>query len=350
MSAPEDPCFIKTSTISLLPGMMRQEERHPEELIELQVLSADLSKLKLCHVLVLNLGLPVPEIYPRYPKRRDDVKMIDFEGSDIPPYPILKLPISHAYAGFLARIREIVRITRLQADFPAIDAISIQGMWGKEPWDIDLCNALDGLHPRVLDIDYLDNNLNLTNFSQLRSPFSLEWLIIRRGYYAEVIFDSESLACPYGLQLFWCFAVTLHPIPGPSALRHLILTGNDARESFGKMRYRTNLLDNLEVLTIESYNGSDFPFDSNPNNFFSALHATSTLRILGLSFGIQRAAEMNKGLPAHLPDQIETFTFRYHPALISNTAPWLTCINNQNWLPNLKKLSLFPTMPFKPAN
>ncbi|KZP00916.1 hypothetical protein CALVIDRAFT_217393 [Calocera viscosa TUFC12733] len=301
-------------------------------------LISDAAALNLRHVLVLDLRYQEDAHSQAHAGRRSDAAFL------------LRRQRSARYAIFLDRIREVVRLDKrgIEDDIPAIDSLYFIGFSEDDPQRMELCQALHGLCPRVLQLDIgRDQTLDLGVFENLGT---LENLIILNAASGRMSPQSSSvLGSVRMLILDCCFRIRDFPhFPGPVALRELEILWNDAMDTLCNLRSREHMLDRLESLKLTSRIARDLHVNQN-GTFLKALQTIDSLRTLELVLAHSHIDEAHidskhrilEYLPRHLPPNLERFTFRNGPTSIPYADRWIHCIQDHDWLPQLREFGFF---------
>ncbi|KZP00913.1 hypothetical protein CALVIDRAFT_560218 [Calocera viscosa TUFC12733] len=293
----------------------------------------DAEKMNLRHLLAINLKAEGDPRYPPFSQGEDNVAQ--------PTY--VNQPIQHPelYETFLSRLRDIVSGDGKDGT-PPIDAVSFTHLPEMDPPSERLCQAVDGLRPRLLELECgWDEYCDLKSFDGLETKFPLETLVISGACGEEVQLVSEYLSCVHTLNLHYSHNLCFPRIPPPLALRNMIMTENDAMDSFIRLSDTTHMIDRLESLKLTSTNGCDFYRFEAPE-FLAALKKATILRQLDLVTD-HRSRWVDpynlNDLPSHLPENLEQFSFRGAPGIITDATPWLDLVSSPAWLPNLRESS-----------
>ncbi|KZT61258.1 hypothetical protein CALCODRAFT_491348 [Calocera cornea HHB12733] len=289
-------------------------------------LVSDAAALKLQHLLVLDLSRPPTQ----HRQRRGGLHSFQQEEDS-------------RYAVFLARIKDVVRLERSPIDeAPPIDALCIRDLSRPDyaPGE-ELCRVVDGLLPRLLELhcgwyEYCD----LHSFDILKTKFPLERLVISGACGDDVNLDAELLACVPTLHLDVSHALRFPTFPIPVALRQLIIKENDAMDLICRLHEDTHMLENLERLQLTSTVECDL-YQCDFDEFLAALKETNTLRALELVLDhsdIRETGALDR-LPSNLPGNIECFSLRGSSMGLTDSALWITAVQDRAWLPRLREFA-----------
>ncbi|KZP00914.1 hypothetical protein CALVIDRAFT_217325 [Calocera viscosa TUFC12733] len=294
------------------------------ETTSLPHLLSDVAALNLHHVLIIDL------------KCREDQQSHAHAGRRLDPAD-LRRQESDRYATFLHRIREVVRldVRGIDDDVPPVDALCFLYLSDNDPPRRELCQALDGLRPRVLMLECgWDEVCDVDIFDMLRTPFPLESLVVAGACAMYVDLEREYLRTMRTLVLNCCCSLDFPAIPRPVALSELVIKENDAMDTICRLRERTRMLDGLESLKLTSNTLIPDLTSSEFSEFLEALKAIVSLRTLELVLGYDEDDVSLDDLPQCLPHNLERFTFR---SRATHAEPWIRSIQDHEWLPRLRE-------------
>ncbi|KZT61259.1 hypothetical protein CALCODRAFT_491350 [Calocera cornea HHB12733] len=252
---------------------------------------------------------------------------------------------SARYANFVTCLKEIVRLEQRPIDdSPPIDAMLFIGLGAHDPPGKRVCRAVDGLHPRLLELHCPSGDYcRPQRFSILSTKFPLERLVISGTTGKDVSIDSNMLARIATLHLRDSHNLDFSDCPSRVALRELILGESDGMDLICRLEQETNMLDNLDRLELTSARGDDLRHANGfrPIDFLWALGRISGLRILDLCLDhdyIWYNDELAR-MPSYLPDSLECFVFRGPWMGLADSAPWITSVQDREWMPLLMEFS-----------